>query len=338
MDNRRAAAAGLEMLQPVSRAAKVAKTVARAIAIAGPKRFLGSSRIAFSGQPECVGEVFGPDSTVAYFTGTDGPHRKTSLQVMSSSGAILGYVKLSQAAHIRPYIRNEAETLNRVAALGLSSADVPKSLMLRDDAALSLLVTDSVKSAKHAAPLQPGQDHLNLLAELRAKTEQIGAGPVLAHATQSITALAALAGPDWQERIARAVAALQPFSDQMPLCLTHGDFTPWNTFVQSGRLYVFDWEYAETAWPVGFDLAHFLLATIPPDLQPERLPVVQNALATAHFEGDQAAAKRALLLSLVCHAIFYLRRLDEGDCPLSDWPEGKVRGAMIDRLLDGGVF
>ncbi len=337
LDNRRAAAAGLEMLQPVTRAAQLAKLAARGIARLGPAGWLGRGQLRLSGLPDLAGALDGRAAHVACFTGTDGPHRKTALQVMDATGSILGYAKLSRAPHVRPWLRNEAAMLARVAGMGLKTADVPAVLASRDDADLTLLVTDSHKSPGHAAPRQPGEAHRAFLAELRARSGRDGAGPLLDGLERRMGALAGLAGPDWTARLSRACALLRPVADTIPVCLGHGDFTPWNTFLQGGRLYVFDWEYAAENGPVGQDLAHFLLSTTPPATIPDSGAALTRALAEAHFGGDDAPAARALLLSLACHAVFYLGRLDEAGSPLADWPEGPARAALIDRLLAEGT-
>ncbi len=44
-----------------------------------------------------------------------------------------------------------------------------------------------------------------------------------------------------------------------------------------------------------------------------------------------------MLLSLTCHALFYLGRLDEAGSTLFDWPEGPARAALIERLLAAGT-
>ena len=41
----------------------------------------------------------------------------------------------------------------------------------------------------------------------------------------------------------------------------HGDFTPWNMFVERGELFVFDWEYAGWGYPKGLDRYHFWMQT-----------------------------------------------------------------------------
>ena len=333
LDNREAAAAGLEMLQPVTRVAKVAKAVARALARFGPHHFLGHGHFRLSGLPDLAGAFDGRAAHVAAFTGTDGPHRKSTLQIMDASGAILGYAKMSRAPHLRSYIRNEAKILTHLTELSLASADVPTVQAVKDDDEITLLITDSLKSSSHTTPLHPKAEHLCFLNELRAKTERQGGGTTLDALERRMVELASVGGAEWTGRIASVAAALRPVQAEIPVCLAHGDFTPWNTFLQDGRLYVFDWEYANSAWPVGFDLAHFMLATVPPDKQPNSLPELLNRISREHFGGNKMAAWRALLLSLACHAVFYLGRLFEVGKPLSAWIEGSARAAMIDRLL-----
>lgn len=333
LDNRRAAAAGLEMLQPVTRAAQAAKTMARGMARFGLHRFLGCGQLRLSGMPDMGNAFSGREAYMACFTGTDGPHRKTALQVMDVHGAILGYVKLSRAPHIRVYLRHEADMLARVARLGLSTANVPSILATQDDRAMTLLITDSLKSATHVSPRILGTQHMAFLADLRARTGHPEAHGALDRLGPRTAALTGTTGREWTARMARVEAVLRPHAGALPVCLAHGDFTPWNTFIQGGRLYVFDWEYAHTAWPVGFDLVHFNLATTPRAAQPSRLSALTRALANAYFAGDEVRAGRALLLSLACHAVFYLDRLQEVESPLSTWMEGPTRAEMIDRLL-----
>jgi thiamine kinase-like enzyme len=44
---------------------------------------------------------------------------------------------------------------------------------------------------------------------------------------------------------------------ELPFYLAHGDFTPWNTLLTGGQLYLYDWEYALESAPAGYDLYHF---------------------------------------------------------------------------------
>lgn len=333
LDSRRATAAGFEMLQPVTTTARLAKMSAQTLARFGPHRFLGKGILRLSGMPDLGGAFDGAAAHVAYFTGTDGPHRKTAVQVMSETGGILGYAKFSRAAHLRPYLRNEAEMLARIGQMSLNSADFPSRVAFQETDAFSVLVTDSLKTRGHAAPRTPDARHIAFLQDLRAKTELRGAQPVLTWIERQAQALAPVAGEAWQTRLMQVANRLRPTAADMALCLTHGDFTPWNTFVQGQQFYVFDWEYAQPAWPVGFDLTHFLLASMGRAARADQFTELRKRLAEAHFGGDCEAAQKALLLSLACHACFYLGRLAEVRAPLRDWADGPMRAALIDRIL-----
>ena len=41
----------------------------------------------------------------------------------------------------------------------------------------------------------------------------------------------------------------------------HADFTPWNMFEEKGKLFVFDWEYAQMTYPPMLDRYHFFTQT-----------------------------------------------------------------------------
>ena len=333
LEDRKAAAVGLDMWQPLSKAAAVAKAAVRGVVRFGPHSLLRPYQLRLSGLPDLEDTFSKQIKHVAWFTGTEGPHRKTALQVMDADGTILGYAKLSRAAHVRPYIRNEARALQFVEKLELTSLDIPQVLALRDDETVTMLVTDSRRSSSQITSTELGPYHLRLLEELRHKTESVGAIDLIEGLARQMSKLEMLSGTEWVRRVMQALSIIRPVADQIPVCFNHGDFTPWNTFFQEGRPYVFDWEYAHPGWPVGFDLVHFLMATISRDQQPESLSMLQDVLAKAHFSGDALTARRALLVSLVCHAVFYLGRLAEASCPLDDWADKSARSAMIDRLL-----
>lgn len=43
--------------------------------------------------------------------------------------------------------------------------------------------------------------------------------------------------------------------------VSHGDFTPWNCFIEKGSLFVFDFEYAKRTYPPFIDFFHFYIQT-----------------------------------------------------------------------------
>jgi len=52
--------------------------------------------------------------------------------------------------------------------------------------------------------------------------------------------------------------------------LAHGDFTPWNMYINHEKLYIYDWELSKETMPVLFDLFHIFHSisfnTLPPPI------------------------------------------------------------------------
>jgi hypothetical protein len=44
--------------------------------------------------------------------------------------------------------------------------------------------------------------------------------------------------------------------------MRHGDFAPWNAYKMNGKLFLFDWEYADREALGGWDLFHFIVQTL----------------------------------------------------------------------------
>ncbi|MEM6630197.1 MAG: hypothetical protein AAF694_11025, partial [Bacteroidota bacterium] len=69
--------------------------------------------------------------------------------------------------------------------------------------------------------------------------------------------------------------------------LTHGDFLPWNMYVTSRQLYVFDWEYTQESLPLLYDPLYFIYhsyLTYHPD-KPEKVSqAVQAFFAQPAFK------------------------------------------------------
>lgn len=339
LEDRRLAMAGLEMLQPISRGARIAKASARMLAKLGLQRSLRKVRIRLSDLSELSSFFDVQELRFAFFTGTAGPHRKTAVQIMDDRGKILGYAKLSRNEFLQHYIRHEAGMLNYMADLDLKSVDIPKVLTLQQNEKFTLMVTDSVKSSAHIVSLEINELHIRFLRELYRKTYVPGGVAALYSLEDRLVMIDGVAGAIWLERMRKGIATVRPHICKLTLTFAHGDFTPWNTFIQDDRLYVFDWEYAQSEYPMGYDYVHFRLMTVRLEKQPNIIPLLIVELKNLFYDGDEALGRQALLYSLLLHAAFYLNRLWESGGVLNDWPEGIWRSVMIDHLIevvDGG--
>lgn len=332
LSKRTCAVAGLEMLQPVSLPARLAKAFARLVARYGPLSWLSRTKVQFSGQPGFCALFAEKNLSCAYFTGTDGPHRKTAVQIMDEHGNILGYAKISRIPAIQRYIENEARMLQELSTLALKTAAVPTLLSFTNDNGSVVLVTDSIKNTRHQTIKRLEALQINFLQELAEKTRQSGAETLVKRLADSQVSFGEQLSSDWMNRFSRGYQLICKAAHRLPTCLAHGDFTPWNSFVQDGSLYVFDWEYAEAAFPVGYDYVHFYLSTAQAADPSLVVNLLVKQLASEFFADDEFLAAHALLLSLLLHAEFYIRRAIAAGESAMDWGHAGFRGDLIDRV------
>ncbi|MCA0911028.1 phosphotransferase [Qipengyuania gaetbuli] len=321
------------MLQPVNWSSGLAKSWSQLMALFGPRSFVGPERINLKGQPDIGTDFGGEAESFAYFTGTSGPHRKSTIQVMDCHGRILGYAKLSRREPVRKFIDREAKLLERIAGLGLVSAVAPEVLVKRSSDSYSLLVTDAAREKRSKAAMPFGDKHLRFLRELHSVTVHEGAQSLLARLKEDVASIEASLDSRWIQRFRHASSTLGSKAPHMLVSLAHGDFTPWNCFELNSKLYVFDWEYAALNYPLGYDQLHFQIAAAQGHSPAKFLNEIQCIIARDWFGGEVAAARLAILLSLVIHAVFYFRRShDAGDQRL-EFEGEQFRGQLIDSLL-----
>jgi hypothetical protein len=192
--------------------------------------------------------------------GDDGPYRKPVLQVFSTAGTPLGFVKVGWNAWTRDGVRREAAALRACETRSLRFG-VPKLLGLSDWHGLDLLATaplpGQVRGIRLAAPL-PDASVLREISQLSAgSTGPLGGSPwwrgirsriqqqVADHSSRQVL-----------ERIAGQLEA--GYGDVLlEFGFCHGDFVPWNLAGLGERLYVWDWENSAPDVPVGFDAVHY---------------------------------------------------------------------------------
>lgn len=326
------ASAGLEMFQAGNIPARLAKKATQLRAAWAPCTFGPDETAYLSGSPSFLDVFQKPDVCCAYFTGTDGPHRKTSAQVMTHSGVILGYAKMTRKLGLKRYIANEANYLQQLGELNLRAAEVPKLLSYSDGGTATWLVTDSLRDNKNQVTLEFGLKHAAFLSEVAHKTKRWRGLELFQDLRSTIQSLGSKLHNGWSDRFQRGLSWLTHMKS-IPVCLAHGDFTPWNSFVLDKKLYVFDWEYAHPMYPVGYDHTHFLLSSNPDAPIHRMLDHLESAVSNQWYEGNKRTAQSAIILSLLIHASFYIKRSLEMGSNADDWSESYRRGKIVDAML-----
>jgi hypothetical protein len=332
---RGATRAAFGMLQPMTHFADLAKRAAmlaiglRIDALWARQRFYMSDQPALPVEfPEAVG-------TVSYFTGTDGPHRKTAIQVMTRTGAIMGYAKLTRKPEITRYLSAEAKALEQVGQMKLKSAAIPRLLGEGVVGGATVIVTDSRRGKTTRILTRLVSEHVTFLRELVARTKCSDDTETLA---KVFAQSAAGANNEWSQRFLCTNALLGRWEDTIETSFAHGDFTPWNCFIDAGGLYVFDWEYSRNAAPVGFDLVHFLLSRPARMSAPEENAKVLEHLSEIHFAGNMQRARRHYLLALMTHASFYQSRQIRVGAAANAWSNADRYARLIDAMLSDVGF
>ncbi|KJS28792.1 MAG: hypothetical protein VR64_22895 [Desulfatitalea sp. BRH_c12] len=340
LQNRRVTASGMALFQPLLTSARLMKAAAGLMIRLCMNRLWVRQRLYISGEPS-LGQYF-PGTVArnyAYFTGTDSPHRKIAVQIMDTQGRLLGFAKLSRNPSVATLLAHEAAMLQRVQKLGLKTAYIPRVLFTGQHGDSSLIVMDTLKTARTSSTTRITAAHKVFLQEL-ARTTALAtprqAGELAAGLSGRIERVRPMLEDTWYQRLDSAAAALaaQP---KLPLSvgMNHGDFTPWNTFLFKGRLYVFDWEYAEDASPPSNDIIHFVLNEPRTRGQSARqkMAAAMSSLAEPWTGTPQQVIPALLIIYLLTQSLRQIERLPEDRRKGSDWDGAKEQAGMLDTLL-----
>lgn len=326
---------GMALFQPINASAQVLKNAGVVAATLGLSRLLAQKRIYITGQPTFLADIFEDrDLHYAFFTGTDSPHRKTAVQIMDHTGNIKGYAKVSGNRSVRPLLTHEAETLNYLKTLALETALIPTVLFCGEAGGAGVLVTDTLKTAKTKTSTALTEAHIAFLRELAEKTalpNTDGNDWYITELRRRYDAVAKRVPSEWQRRLEQAIDCVSRFDGQLgPRCLSHGDFTPWNTFFVDGKLYVFDWEYAQLECSAGYDLIHFLLSHPETKKQQVRDTItgMRATLRKMQFAQSDYIADLHLLAYLCGHSLQYIAREPESRAIVDTW-DGECEAALL---------
>lgn len=203
------------------------------------------------------------DIEFSIFCGTPCVHQKITMQI-SKGARILSYAKFSDNDEIKHIFRQEQETLDYLEQKGVTS--VPRCLYSgewRDG--LGLFVQTTTKTRHSSTDHRWNEREMAFLEELHEKTKQ----HIPFEETEYYRDLCLLCEemnnlPGFETRpIVEGVSKVLNFyvHREVVFSFYHADFTPWNIYVEKGRLYAFDFEYAKRTYPPYLDYFHFFTQT-----------------------------------------------------------------------------
>jgi len=185
---------------------------------------------------------------------------------MDEEGQVLGYIKVGWNRETIQLLKNEEGVLNRLNRIHFKTIAIPAVLYVGHWNDVYILIISPPEGEWRNPPQCLTSAHFELVNELSALD---GTGTPLSRSAF------------WQtlhDRI-KVIDGLSPyyahilkwgtkkveewFTDDIlvPFGWRHGDFAPWNTWLVDGRLFAFDWEYAQKGSPPARDFFHFLVQT-----------------------------------------------------------------------------
>lgn len=338
--NRSVAISGMALFQPILTSAKLLKSACVMASVLGLSNLWAREKIYISKKSH-LEEVIGRDNlNYAFFTGTDSPHRKTAIQIMEQDGSIKGFAKLAQNSNVKPLLTHEAETLQYLQTLELQSAIIPAVLYIGDIGHARVLVTDTLKTAKSITLTTLTEHHRAFLTEMAEKTgneETLANSEFLQKLHRQIELHSSKLPVAWNKRLTAAlqIISIHASSITAEMVFCHGDFTPWNTFMVSEKLYVFDWEYAQQGCPPGYDVIHFILSLPAVKRQPinKTIGQIRKLLQEMKIAGDDTSADILFLCYLCAHSLQYSAREIEVNDTANTWDGEQEAAAYIDAII-----
>jgi hypothetical protein len=253
---------GFQLYTPYSRIAQAMKglvvgTIAGWQSWAGPQAVVGS-KMALPLE-KLVSEITGEEMPVfALSIGTPGLFRKLTVQVMRLDGEILGYIKLPLTEAASERLRHEAKTLEYLSSFSELSPYIPK--LLHAGGWGDGYIVFQTGSPTQGGPTEFGPLHQKFLEVLWSVRRVSKPGHIL---LDEVATRWRKVEPHmdslWQTlgegAIAKASRELSGVN--IPCGIMHGDFAPWNTRLNEGTLFVYDWEWASLEAPNSWDIHHF---------------------------------------------------------------------------------
>jgi Phosphotransferase enzyme family len=205
--------------------------------------------------------VMSPDVQVSIELGRARANRKPVLQILSGSGAAVGFAKIGVNPLTSSLVRAEHESLERLSKAGLREIAIPEVLHYDTWHGLDVLVLSALPAWRPRRPL-PAARLAAAMAEL-ARIDGLRSEPLVGgeYLRRLRTRLASAdEGPEHAALVqALEVVAARADGTMLTFGCWHGDWAPWNMANTGRGLLVWDWERFTGGVPLGFDALHYWL-------------------------------------------------------------------------------
>jgi hypothetical protein len=177
-------------------------------------------------------------------------------------GRTLAYAKIAWNDVTERNVSAEADALEAIASAGLAGLSSPSVRARLSWRGHTLLVTEPMPTGLDRYPAATGPPPTALTRAVAGlwpgRTSPLAESAYTANLADRIARAAAVA-PETSSAALQALDRVRSrFADvAVDHGSWHGDWAPWNLGRENGRLWAWDWEYARSGVPLGFDLPHW---------------------------------------------------------------------------------
>ncbi len=245
------------------------KIFAKTIFSIGCKKFMMSG--SFFMKPDLVSNVrnnydIKEEEQFTVFTGTRGENRKIIIEI-NNGKQTTHFIKICFSESAKKNLQNEIDMLTTLNKYDFTSLSMPHVAPGKKSGTARL---SNVKPGVSISASRITEIHLKALTELYAVHHEqknileTAAWKTIENNLQWMYSEHPLINDMDEFKTRRIIHLLGklfaslPVEAEVPVSVSHGDFTPWNMYMDSNRLYVYDWELAKNGIPMLFDLFHFV--------------------------------------------------------------------------------
>lgn len=197
----------------------------------------------------------------AVFYGSPGARQKKTIQIYKGK-KILGYVKITKRNDIAALFEKETKMLDFLKSKGIK--DIPLPLFCGNICGQTIFVQSTYKTKQSKVLHKLTDIHIQYVENFCNKTTckikfiETDLYANIQYLISIINTFDSIEKDILQKSINTVI---NHYLNVENYCCLHGDFTPWNMYVEQGVLCVFDFEYAGYSYPKYMDIIHFILQT-----------------------------------------------------------------------------
>ncbi len=190
------------------------------------------------------------------FTGTPGFWRKPVIQIIKN-GEVSNYMKLAISTQTSNLITSEIRNITRVKNKNFETIKIP---LIGEKSNKHLIITENLGNSKTR---HLKQQHIKFCKEMLDSTNahlKLSETIFFQQIKNGLLYLQSSAHHTHQKQIATLKLMTNSIDSNTYIhtALAHGDFTPWNTILEDGKLSILDWEMADFNAPSFYDIFHFI--------------------------------------------------------------------------------